>query len=508
MSDHVVVLIPLPLLVGGLVVALAGSFRRGLAYPLFLLALLSSTAASFAGLAKVLREGTIRYALGGWAPPIGIEYVLDPLSAFLAVVVTGVALLVGIYAKASTDHELPGRDVSFYGVASLLLAGLLGIVVTGDLFNLYVFLEISSLTAYALLASGDRHAPLASFRYVLMGTLSASLYLLGIGILYAQTGTLNMADMASRMDAVMALRSVRVAAVLIVTGIGIKMALFPLHLWLPDAYTHAASAVTGLIAPLMTKVMAYSLIRILFFVLGPAFVRDDLRLTPWIAWCSAAGILFGSVLAIAQRDLKRMLAYSSVSQVAYIGLGIGLASPLGFIGAALHVLNHALMKSTLFLVAGNIRYRFGPVPIPSFAGLGRKMPLTMAAFAVAAVSMVGLPPTAGFFSKWYLVLAGAEQKQWIFVAVILLSSLLNAVYFFRVLETSYLAKPVSAGPVPAFIGGGVDDGDDDGDPRPWREAPPGMLVPTLALGLGILIAGLANAAVVDGVLRRAVPPGF
>jgi multicomponent Na+:H+ antiporter subunit D len=505
-NGGVVILIPVSLLVGGLLVSLVGSYRRSLAYPLFLLALAVAATSAYAGLVQVLRHGTIRYALGGWLPPVGIEYVLDPLSAFVAVVIVTVAAVVSVYSRASAAEELPGRDASFYGLTSLLLAGLLGMVVTGDLFNLYVFLEIASLTAYALLSSGERRAPLAAFRYVLLGTLAASFYLLGIGVLYARTGTLNMADLASLMPEIVHFRAVHVAAVFILTAFALKMALFPLHLWLPDAYTYAPSAVTGLIAPLMTKVAAYAMIRLLFFVLGVGFVRDTLQLTPWIAAASAGGIIVGSVLAIAQRDLKRMLAYSSVAQVAYIGLGVGLGNALGYIGAVLHILNHALMKSCLFLVAGNIRLRFGPLPIPEFKGLARRMPWTMAAFTVAALSMVGLPPTAGFFSKWYLVLGGVSSGAWLLVGVILVSSLLNAVYFFRVLERSYLQDNSlpreEAEPQVAFVGGGVDE-------VPGRnEAPAAMVLAVVVLALGVLAAGLANAFIVDGILRRGLPPGL
>ncbi|MBU1700225.1 MAG: monovalent cation/H+ antiporter subunit D family protein [Candidatus Eisenbacteria bacterium] len=492
MSPSLILYIPMTLLVGGLVVTICGTINRRLAYPVFWVFLAGSTIAALLGLQQVLRFGTLRYELGGWAPPIGIEYVLDPLSAFMAALITCVAVLVMIYAKKSAGDELPGRDTSFYGMSALLLAGLLGIVVTGDLFNLYVFLEIASLAAYALLATGEKRAPLAAFRYVLLGTVSASFYLIGIGLLYSRTGTLNMADMAAQMGGITSFRSVQLAAVFLVTAMGIKMALFPLHLWLPDAYTYAPSTVTGLIAPLMTKVGAYAMIRLLLFVLGPAFIRDDLGATAWIAWVSAAGILAGSIMAIAQKDLKRMLAYSSVSQVAYIGLGIGLGNVFGFIGAVLHILNHALMKACLFLVAGIIRYKHGAISIPQFAGLGRRMPLTMAAFTIAALSMVGLPPAAGFFSKWYLVLGGIESRQWIFVAVILVSSLLNAVYFFNVLEKIYLTRK--------------DDGQED--QAGWDEAPVSMLIPTLILAVGILAAGLANAVIVEGILRKALPPGI
>jgi multicomponent Na+:H+ antiporter subunit D len=215
------------------------------------------------------------------------------------------------------------------------------------------------------------------------------------------------------------------------------MALFPLHVWLPDVYSYAPSAVTGLIAPIMTKVAAYAIIRMFLTVFQPHYLRDILPVTSVIAWLGAAGILYGSIMAIAQSDFRRMLAYSSVSQIGYIGLGIGLANPLGLIGALLHILNHAFMKACLFLVAGSIRFRTGRWEVSSFAGLGRKMPWTMAAFTVSALSMIGIPPAAGFFSKWYLLLGSVDAGNWIFAATILLSSLLTAVYFFRVLEQVY-----------------------------------------------------------------------
>jgi multicomponent Na+:H+ antiporter subunit D len=504
---HLPVLVPLLFLLAAIAVAGLGTWKRALAYPLALLATGAAFVVSIQSLHYVLTEGKVSYYLGGWAPPIGIEYVLDPLSAFFTIVVVGVALLVLLYAKPSVDREIPGHAVPYFAVCMLLLMGLTGIIITGDLFNLYVFLEISALSGYALVAVGDKQAPVSAFRYLLLGTIGASFYLLGVGFLYMVGGSLNMADVARILPHVQDDPTVISGVLLIVIGLGLKMALFPMHGWLPDAYTYAASASSALIAPVGTKVAAYAMLRILFFVTDPEYIRSTLPVADIVGWLSVGGILFGSVMAIAQKELKRMLAYSSVAQIGYIGMGIGLASPLGMIGAVLHVLNHAFMKSMLFLVAGNLRAGIGHSNIPDFTdSLRRAMPWTMAAFAVGALSMIGIPPTAGFFSKWYLVLAGIEASNWVFVGVILLSSLLNAVYFFRVLEKMYLrSKPTQAN---AALEHGNHDHRVEEEGFVSREVGAMMLVPTLVLAVGIVLLGIANALIVDSVIRLMIPSGL
>jgi multicomponent Na+:H+ antiporter subunit D len=373
------------------------------------------------------------------------------------------------------------------------------------LFNLYVFLEISSLATYALIAAGEKPAPVAAFRYLIMGTIGASFYLFGLWFIYNMTGSLNMADIAAILPGVYGETGVIIGLLLMVVGIGIKMALFPLHGWLPDAYTYASSASTAFIAPIGTKIGAYVLIRILLYVFEPGYFSSQIPLADVIMWLAAAGILYGSVMAIAQKELKRMLAYSSIAQIGYIGLGLGLANPLGLIGAVLHTLNHAFMKACLFLVAGNLRVTIGHSDISRFdAALRRKMPWTMAAFTVGALSMIGIPPTAGFFSKWYLVLGGIDRGAWIMVVVILVSSLLNAVYFFRVLENTYFRPALSMDEAM----GDYDHPDADIESFPREEVAPSMLVPTLVLGTGIVLLGIFNAFIVSAVIRLMVPAGL
>jgi multicomponent Na+:H+ antiporter subunit D len=499
---HIPILIPLVLLLGAMLTGIVGARRRRAAYYISLTGLACALVLAVLGLQHVITGETIRYHVGGWQPPIGIEYVLDPLAAFMLVVILGVATLVFIHAREPVEAELRGWPSSFFAVALLLLTGFSGIVLTGDLFNLYVFLEISALSGYALIAVGEKPAPVAAFRYLLVGTIGASFFLLGIGFIYVMTGSLNIADLARMLPAVASEPPIVIGLVLMVIGLAVKMALFPLHGWQPDAYTYAPSAGTALLAPISAKVGAYVLIRVLFFLFEPSLVRSALPLADVLGWLSMGGILFGSIMAIAQSELKRMLAYSSVAQIGYIGLGISLANPLGFVGAVLHVLNHAIMKGGLFLVAGNLRVRIGHSTIPQFDdSLRRAMPWTMAAFAVFALSMVGIPPLAGFFSKWYLVLGGLERENGIAVGVILLSSLLNAVYFFRVLERVYL-RPLSPAVVQLHTS--------NPHPSVWaeKEAKPSMLVPTLIMAVALVVLGLLNALIVNELIVRMLPSGL
>ncbi len=529
--NQIPVLIPAILLFTSFAAFFGGMIRLRWGYAATLLGVAASFLVSMAGVAHVIANGEIRYHLGGWAPPVGIEWVLDPLSAFMVAIVTTIGLLVVVYLPRSARFEIPGKEAFAYPSVALLLAGLTGMCLTGDVFNLYVFLEIAALAAYALLAVGDRRAPVAVFRYLVFGAVGGGFYLLGVGFLYFSAGTLNMADLAERLPELYQSRAVIAAAVLMVTGLGLKMALFPMHLWLPDVYNFAPSASAGLIAPIMTKVSAYAIIRLFLDVFHPVFLIEILPVTAFIGWLAAGGILFGSVMAMAQTDLRRMLAYSSVGQISYIALGIGLANPFGLIGGLLHMLNHALMKGVLFLIGGAIRLRTGLVEVPEFAGLGRKMPWTMASFTIAALAMVGIPPTAGFFSKYYLLLGSVDAGNWIFFAIIIVSSLLSAVYFFRVIEMIYrepeegvISEPaVAAVPAGAMAGGGGhgdslppglgggprhDDRRSGGarPPEEGGEAPGTMLLPILVLAVLILLVGIFNVLIVDRLLEPVVAP--
>jgi len=364
-------------------------------------------------------------------------------------------------------------------------------VVTGDLFNLYVFLEIASITTYALIATGGGAAALAGFRYLLIGSVGASCYLSGLAYLFALTGTLNMADMAARLPAAGAPATVAVAAAFIITGFGLKMALVPMHGWLPDAYTLAPSPATGLIAALMTKVNALALLRVLYGVLWPALAPLHLPITQTLGWLAAAGILLGSLMAVAQGDFKRLLSYSSIGHIGYIALGIALGNRYALIGAVLHIVAHGVAKGCLFLVVGGVEFRTGGREEDRWRELARRMPWSMGALVVAAMSMIGVPPTLGFFSKWYLILGALEAGHVDFVVVLLVSSLFNAWYFFRLIERVYFKSEDTLRSEDAA----------SGRTRATRELPASMLAPITALATAAVALGLVAAPLVTRILE-------
>ena len=488
-----IVVIPL---ISAFLCPLIGLWRKNACYFWVIFALSLCALASIDTLLAVMGSGTIHYRLGGWPPPFGIEYVVDHLNAMILTIVSVIALIIAIYSKLSVEKELPERVVYFYTVFLLQVAGFLGIVIAGDLFNLYVFLEIASLAGYALIATGEDGAPFATFTYIIFGTIGACFYLLGVGYLYIVTGSLNIADLSQILPDLYHSKVVLVAFAFFLVGVSIKMALFPLHVWLPDAYTYAPSVVSALLAPLMTKVGAYVMIRVMFTVFKPYFSIELIPVTSILGWMAAGAIIFGAIWALAQTDLKRMLTYILVSEVGYITLGIGLANSNGLTGAILHILNDAFMMLALFLVVGAIMYRTGKREISQLKYLHRKMPFTMAVFVIAALSVIGIPPTCGFFSKWYLILGAIDANKWVFVAVLLISSLLNIILFFRCIESAYL-EPVA---------GHASGGSELAITR--EESPLTMLIPILIAGAGIMSFGVLSGKIISNIIQFALPVGF
>ncbi len=414
-------------------------------------------------LLRVLQLGPQSYAIGGWEPPWGIALHIDVISAFVLLLLGAIGVMVTIFARLSVEQEIARENISLFYTAYLLcLTGLLGITATGDAFNVFVFLEISSLSSYAMIAMGqDRRALTAAFQYLVMGTIGATFILIGVGLLYMMTGTLNMADLAMRIPAVNDTTTVRAAFAFLTVGISLKLALFPLHLWLPNAYAYAPSVVTAFVAGTATKVAVYVMLRFLFTIFGASFAFGALPLSEIFLVLALVAVFSASFVAIFQEDAKRLLAYSSVAQIGYIMLGISFVSATGLIGAVVHLFNHALMKAALFLALGCVVYRIGSANIDAMAGLGRRMPLTMAAFVIGGFSLIGIPLTVGFISKWYLVLAAIERGWWPVAVLVLAGSLLAVVYVWRVVEAAYFRPAASEGEV--------------------REAPWALLAPTWIL---------------------------
>ncbi len=469
-SEHLPILqVVIPLLAAPLCIFLRGRAAWGLA----VLASWSALTISLALLGRVLSTGVISYAIGDWAPPVGIEYRVDVVNAWVLVIVSTIGAVVGPYALLSVEREVEARRVPlFYAAWLLCLSGLLGMAVTGDVFNVFVFLEISSLSAYALIALGrDRRALTSAFRYLVMGSVGATFIVIGIGLLYSMTGSLNMADLAALLPGVWDSRTVKVAYGFLAVGFCLKLALFPLHLWLPNAYTFAPSAVTAFMASTATKVAVYMLLRFFLTVFGAAFSFDVMRLDLVLLPLALAAIVSMSLVAIFQENVKRLLAYSSVAQIGYMILGLSFATATGLTATLLHLFNHALMKGALFMALGCVMYRIGSVSIEAMAGLGRRMPLTMAAFVAGGLSLVGVPLTVGFVSKWYLIAGALERGWWPVAVLVLLTSVMALVYIWRVVEAAWF-REASA------------------EARGAGEAPWGLLAPTWALVILNLYFGI------------------
>lgn len=442
---------------------------------------------AWAALPRVLASGGLRTALGGWPPPLGIEVLLDPLSAFIAAMVASVALVLVAGGHGQLHRELPGRETVYYATVLLMLSGLMGIVITADLFNLFVQIELASLSAYALTAAGGRGAPRAGLNYLIIGSFGASIYLTGTGFIYAATGSLNMADVAARLGAAEP-RLVLVGGLLMVAGLGVKMALFPLHLWMPNAYARGPSVGATIMAPLVTKVSGYALLRVMFWVFGRDGLDEERFLLDVIAFGGAAAVVAGGVMALVQSDLRRLLAYSSVGQMGIVALGIGLASADGVIGAALHIANDALMKAVLFLAAGTALLQFGVRRVDDLHRLRGRAPWTSAAVAIAALSLIGVPPLAGFFGKWYVLSATLAAGRWWLAAALVVGSLASVGYVIRILERLFFAKPTG------------DGGPIEGD-RP-------ALAAGAVLAAAVVLVGVLNARLVEGLLVPGLPAGL
>ncbi|HUT41721.1 MAG TPA: monovalent cation/H+ antiporter subunit D family protein [Gammaproteobacteria bacterium] len=430
-------------------------------------------------LQTVAGGNVVSYELGGWAPPWGIEYRVDALNALVALIIAGIAAVTLPYALRSVEREIPRHQRSlFYAAFLLCMDGMLGISQTGDVFNLFVFLEISSLSSYALISLGQRRQALtAAYQYLVMGTIGATFLLIGIGLIYAETGTLNMMDLHTRLSDLASHRTVHTGFAFIVVGIGLKLAMFPLHLWLPNVYCYAPIAVTVFLAATATKVAVYIMLRMVFTVFPGSLVA----LTPTglvFLLLGVSGVLFASVAAIYQPDARRLLAYSSIGQIGYMVLGIAYGSALGLTATIVHVFNHALMKGALFMALGALVYRIGSSRLDRLAGSARQMPWTFGAIVIAGLSLVGVPGTAGFISKWYLVLAALEQQDWLIALVVLAGSLLAVAYLWKLVDAMLFRTPAPDAP-------------------PLQEAPLSMLVPAWLLVLANIWFGLDTRLTVD-----------
>ena len=435
---------------------------------------------------EVFVHGIISYELGGWEPPYGIEYRVDVANAFVLVIVSLMATITLPYAKRVVELEIAPHNHSwFYTMYLLCLCGLLGIAITGDAFNAFVFLVVSSLSTYAMIAMGrDRRALVAAYQYLIMGTIGATLYVIGVGILYTMTGTLHFADLAVRLQDVSSDRPLLVALSFITVGLSLKIALFPLHKWLPNAYAYAPSMATVFLASTATKVAIYLLVRFIYSIYDPSIKFDGYSAGIVFLGLSIAAMFIASFVACLQNNIERMLAFSSVAQIGYITMGISFGVKTGLTGGLVHLVNHAFMKGALFMCTGAIMMRLGSVTLDNMAGIGRKMPITMALFAAAGLSLIGVPGTVGFVSKWYLALAAFETGQAWLAFAIMGSSLIAVVYVGRVIEVAYFREPT-------------------GKVLMAKDPPASMMIPTAILVVACYYFGINAELTTDTAARAA-----
>ena len=430
-------------------------------------------AVSIGLLFRVLDEGVISYAMGGWAPPIGIEYRVDLINVFVLLVVSGVGAVIIPFARKGTAARFDSTNQAwFYTMYLLSLTGLLGVTITGDAFNIFVFLEISSLASYVMIAMGrDKRSLTAAYQYLIMGTVGATFIVIGVGLLWAMTGTLNLYDLAQRIPDIENTRPVLAALAFLTVGISLKLALFPLHLWLPNAYAYAPSVASAFLAGTATKVGIYLLLRFFFTVFGGEGFFLTTPLPEVFLVLSVVAIFAASTVAVFQVNLKRMFAYSSVAQIGFITLGISYATETGLTAALVHLMNHAIMKAGIFMLLGCVIFRLASMRIDDLAGIGRKMPFTTAGIVILGLGLLGVPGTSGFISKWWLVLAALENGQWWLVALIVIASLITMLYVGRFVEAAYFREPSEKA-------------------MNVREAPLSMLIPSYVLVVATVYFGL------------------
>jgi multicomponent Na+:H+ antiporter subunit D len=415
--------------------------RRSWCKPLATGAVTAMVVLAILNLRVVLREGPVEYALGGWAAPVGIAWLNDPLAAIVVLTMSAVALLSLIYGRLVVPSRLD-ESVQYHTLILLFISALVGVVFAADLFNVFVFLEVAALTGYALVSAGGSQALVYAFRYLLLGSFGATLYLLGVSYLYAATGTLNMADLATRLPELMTSTAVVSGLTFVFLGLSIKMALVPLHGWLPGAYANAPEAVAPLLASTITKVALVAWVRIEYSIIAPDAEVSRVPVLVLLEYIGILAAIIGGALALVQTEIKRMFAYGGIGHIGLILVGVSLGNSTGLAGGLFYLLNDAIMQAALFMIAGAVLHYHGARTLDDLRGVARRSPWLTGALVVVAISMVGLPPTGGFFGKWNIVLGALEAQHYLAVFAVLASTLLTLGYFLR-LFSCWFHQPVT-----------------------------------------------------------------
>ena len=457
--------------------------------PISLTILAAMVLVSILNLHNVVNHGEVRYAFSGWTAPLGIEWVADGLASVILVLLSVLGLLGVVFTGPTSPKALGGRIVHYYTLILLFFSALTGIVFARDLFNLFVFLEVAAISSYALIGVAGGRALFAAFRYLILGTIGASIYLLGVSYLYAVTGTLNMADMADKLPLLLGSKALVGGLLFIFIGLGIKMALVPFHAWMPEAYAYAPDSVSPILASLLTKIALLAWVRIIYWVLNASIVVYGIPILLLVAVLGALAAVIGASLALAQRDIKMMFAYGGISHIGIILIGIGQGNQTGFVGGVFYLLNDAVMQAALFFLAGVAFCHYGVRTIDDIGRVGKQAPWLTGSLIVIALGMVGLPPTGGFFGKWNIILGALEAGNYVSVAAVVFSTLLTLAYFVKLLEGIFRQTStrldVQFGEIPLSF--------------------------KMTLGVtsaAIMLLGLFSSPIVQLLLNHALPPRF
>ncbi|UWQ19036.1 Na+/H+ antiporter subunit D [Jannaschia sp. M317] len=437
-------LLPLPLILPFATAVLAFLFRRnGEGRWISVAGSAVMLGAGVLLLADVLRYGPQAAEMGGWPAPFGIVLVADTLSAVM-VVITGItALAVSIYALSDITDEM--EQLGYHALFQVLIAGVTGAFLTGDLFNLYVWFEVMLISSFGLLILGGKRVQLdAGIKYVTLNLISTILFLSGIGLLYGTTGTLNLADL-SRIVPTVDDGLMTVIAMMFMVGFGVKAAVFPLFFWLPASYHTPSFAVSAVFAGLLTKVGVYAMMRMFTLV----FTQDVGFTHTILLWVACATMVTGVLGAAAQTDFRRILSFHIVSQIGYMVLGLALMTPLALMGAVFYLVHHIIVKANLFLVAGVANRIAGSTELGRIGGLYKGAPFLAFLFLIPAFSLAGFPPLSGFWAKYVLVKASMDIQMWV-VAGIALAVGLMTIYSMTKIWGQAFWKPHPDGSTPTL----------------------------------------------------------
>ena len=463
--------------------------HRHWSQPISVATLAAMVLVSILNLHNVIHHGEVRYVFSGWTAPLGIEWVADGLASIILVLLSALSLLGVVFTGPTSPKDLGGRIVHYHTLILLLVTSMTGILFAGDLFNLFVFLEVAAISSYALIGVAGGRALFAAFRYLIVGTLGASFFLLGVSYLYAVTGTLNMTDMVDRLPLLLNSKALLGGLLFMFIGLGIKMALVPFHSWLPEAYTYAPDSISPILASLVTKVALLAWVRIIYWVFNASIIINDIPILLLMEVVGALAAVIGAGLALAQRDIKMMFAYGGISHIGIILIGIGQGNQTGFAGGVFYLLNDSVMQAGLFFLAGVAFYQYGVRTIDDLGRVGKQAPWLTGSLIVVALGMIGLPPTGGFFGKWNIILGALEASNYVSVAAVLLATLLTLAYFVKLFE-------------------GIFRQTSTGFDLQFGEFPLSFKMTLGVTSAAIMLLGLFSSPIVQLLLNHALPPSF